>query len=207
MDKSVSLVSGIGDIKTTKKYYDDWSRKYDLTLNQWKYTVPKKSISLLKSKFNRRPNKILDLACGTGLFGEELIKTYKNSQIYGSDISKKSLIIAKEKKIYKKLFKKDFEKKINFQIKFELVSMIGAMTYCKNFKKLFSNINYYLLKNGYFVFSHRIDLWKKQNFYEILNAHQSDLKIKFISRPNNYLPANKDFSNKIKIRLVLLQKI
>ena len=80
MDKSVSLVSGIGDIKTTKKYYDDWSRKYDSTLNQWKYTVPKKSISLLKSKFNRRPNKILDLACGTGLFGEELIKTYKNGQ-------------------------------------------------------------------------------------------------------------------------------
>ena len=85
--------------------------------------------------------------------------------------------------------------------------MIGAMTYCKNFKKLFSNIYYYLLKNGYFVFSHRIDLWKKQNFNEILNAHKSYFKIKFISGPNNYLPANKDFSNKIKIRLVLLQKI
>jgi ubiquinone/menaquinone biosynthesis C-methylase UbiE len=92
MDKSVSLVSGIGDLKTTKKYYDDRSRKYDSTLNKWKYTVPKKSIRLLKSKFNRRPNKILDLACGTGLFGEELIKTYKNSQIYGADISEKSLI-------------------------------------------------------------------------------------------------------------------
>ena len=34
MDKSVSLVSGIGDLKTTKKYYDDWSRKYDSTLNK-----------------------------------------------------------------------------------------------------------------------------------------------------------------------------
>ena len=77
---------------------------------------------MLKSKFNRRPNKILDLACGTGLFGEELLKHIK-SQIYGADISEKSLIIAKEKN-YKKLFKKDFEKKINFQIKFELVSMI-----------------------------------------------------------------------------------
>ncbi len=117
------------------------------------------------------------------------------------------MAIAKEKKIYKKLYKKDFEKKINFKIKFQLVSMIGAMTYCKNFEKLFSNVKYYLSKNGYFVFSHRIDLWEKQNFYEILNAHKSDLEIKIISRPNNYLPANKDFSNKIKIRLVLLQKI
>ena len=207
MVKSLSLVSGIGDVNTTMKYYDNWSKKYDLTLNQWKYTVPIKSIKLLKNKLHSKPSKILDLACGTGLFGEELIKTFKNSQIYGSDISEKSLGIAKEKKIYKKLYKKDFEKKINFKTKFQLVSMIGAMTYCNNFEKLFSNVKYYLSKNGYFVFSHRIDLWDKQNFHEILNAHKSDLKIKIISRPNNYLPANKDFSNKIKIRLVLLQKI
>jgi len=207
MIKSASLVSGIGDIKTTKKYYDDWSKKYDLTLNQWKYTVPKKSIKLLKSKLSRKPKKILDLACGTGLFGQELIKTFKNIQIYGSDISTKSLLMAKEKQIYKKLLKSDFEKKIKFKTKFELVSMIGAMTYCKNFNKLFSNIKFYLLKNGHFIFSHRVDLWEKQNFNKILNEQSQDIKIKFISRPNNYLPANKDFSNKIKIRLVLLQKI
>ena len=206
MVKSKSLVSGIGDIKITKKYYDDWSKKYDLTLNKWKYTAPKKSIKLLKSKLHRRPNKILDLACGTGLFGEELIKIYKNSQIYGSDISQRSLNIAKEKKIYNKLFKTNFEKKVNFKTKFELVSMIGAMTYCKNFKRFFSHIKYYLLQNGYFVFSHRLDLWEKQNFIEVLNIHKSDLKIIFISRPYNYLPGNKDFADKIKIRLVLLQK-
>ena len=29
MVKSISLVSGIGDIKATKKYYDEWSEKYD----------------------------------------------------------------------------------------------------------------------------------------------------------------------------------
>ena len=97
-------------------------------------------------------------------------------------------------------------KKVNFETKFELVSMIGAMTYCKNFKRFFSNIKYYLLKNGYFVFSHRLDLWEKQNFIEVLNVHKLDFKIKFISRPYNYLPGNKDFANKIKIRLVLLQK-
>ena len=31
MVKSVSLVGGIGDLKTTKTYYDNWSRKYDST--------------------------------------------------------------------------------------------------------------------------------------------------------------------------------
>ena len=206
MDNSKSLINGIGDLKTTKKYYDDWSSKYDLTLSKWNYTIPKKSIHLLKKKLKHHPKKILDLACGTGLFGEELKIAFRNSLIFGSDISKNSLNIAKRKNIYKNLIKIDFEKKKNYQIKFELVTMIGAMTYCKNFYKLFSNINYYLLKNGHFIFSHRIDLWEKQKFDIILNQFKNDLKIKFISRPYNYLPLNKDYKNKIKIRLVLLKK-
>ncbi len=207
MVKSISLVTGIGNLSTTKKYYDDWAKKYDKTVNGWKYTVPKKSINLLKNRLKYEPGKILDLACGTGLFGEELIKNFKNSQIYGSDISQKSLDIAKEKKIYENLIKINFESKKKYKIKFELVSLIGAMTYCKNFYKLFSNVNFYLLKNGYFIFSHRNDLWKKQNFDKILNNYKSNFKIKFISKPQNYLPLNEDFTNKIKMRLVLLQKI
>ena len=207
MSKSISLVSGIGDLKTTKKYYDNWSINYDQTLNEWNYVVPKKSINLLKIKLKHNPKIILDLACGTGLFGEELIKTFSDSVIYGSDISKKSLEVAKNKKIYRNLIHTNFEKRKNYRKKFDLVSMIGAMTYCKNFDKLFSNINFYLSKNGYFIFSHRTDLWKKQKFDSILEKNKSYFKVKFISRPQNYLPLNKDFTNKIKIRLVLLEKI
>ena len=206
MIKSISLVNGIGNITTTKKYYDDWAEKYDRTLNSWKYTVPKKSINLLKNRLKYEPTKILDLACGTGLFGEELIKNFKNSQIYGSDFSQKSLNIAKEKKIYENLIKINFENKKIYKIKFDLVSMIGAMTYCKNFKKLFANVKYYLLQKGYFIFSHRTDLWEKQDFYKILDELKLNFKIIYISRPCNYLPMNKDFKNIIKIRLVLLQK-
>lgn len=206
MIKSRSLIDGIGNLSTTKKYYDNWASKYDLTLNKWKYTVPKKSINLLKNRLKIKPNLILDLACGTGLFGEELVKIYKNSKIYGSDISQKSLEIAKEKKIYKNLIRNNFENKKNYKLKFELISMLGAMTYCSNFNKLFSNIKFYLSKNGHFIFSHRLDLWEKQNFDSILQKYKNDLEIKYVSRPQNYLPLNKDFKNKIKIRLVLLQK-
>jgi len=50
MIKSKSLVNGIGNLNTTIKYYDDWSNSYDITLKKWKYTVPKKSINLIKKK-------------------------------------------------------------------------------------------------------------------------------------------------------------
>ena len=201
-----SLVSGVGNLSKTSKYYDDWSENYDETLKLWNYQAPKKSIKFLKETINIKPKNILDLACGTGLFGIELKKIYPKSNIYGSDISKKSLKISSGKKIYIKLKNKNFEELHYFNTKFDLISLIGSMTYCKNFKKLFANINKNIKKKGFVLFTHRVDLWKQQNFISILKKHQKTLKIKKISRPLNYLPLNKDFKNKIKIKIVLLQK-
>ncbi len=201
-----SLVSGVGNLNKTKKYYDDWSEKYDETLKLWNYQAPKKSIKFLKETTNFKPKNILDLACGTGLFGAELKKAYPKSHIYGSDISKKSLKISSEKKIYKKLQIKNFEQLHNYKIKFDLISLIGSMTYCKNFDKLFVNVNKNIKQKGFALFTHRIDLWQQQDFLSILKKHRKSLKIIKISRPLKYLPLNKDFKNKIKIKIVLLQK-
>ena len=206
MSNFKSLVSGVGNLNKTTKYYDDWSEKYDATLKLWNYQAPKKSIKFLKETTNFKPNNILDLACGTGLFGAKLKKVYPKSHIYGSDISKKSLKISSEKKIYKKLQIKNFEQLHNYKIKFDLISLIGSMTYCKNFDKLFVNINKNIKQKGFVLFTHRIDLWQKQDFLNILKKHQKSLKIIKISRPLNYLPLNKHFKNKIKIKIVLLQK-
>ena len=206
MLKKKSLITGIGNLKNIKKYYDDWSEKYDETLNNWNYQAPKKCARILKQRISSHPKNILDLACGTGLFGHELNKIYNHSNIYGSDISYKSIKIAKEKNIYKKLKKLNFETKHDYKIRFDLISLIGAMTYCKNFNKLFLIIDYYLNKKGFFIFSHRIDLWQVQDFDNILKKFSKNLKINYISRPCNYLPFNNDFKDKIKIRIVLLQK-
>ena len=200
------LVSGVGNINKTRKYYDDWSENYDATLKLWNYQAPKKSIKFLQETINIKPQKILDLACGTGLFGTELKKIYPKSQIYGSDISNKSLKITSGKKIYKKLQIKNFEQLHHYKLKFDLISLIGSMTYCKNFDKLFANINKNIKEKGFVIFSHRTDLWKQQDFLRILKKHQKTLKIIKISRPLNYLPLNNDFKNKIKIKIVLLQK-
>ena len=201
-----SLVSGVGNLNKTRKYYDDWSAKYDETLKLWNYQAPKKSIKFLRETTNFKPKNILDLACGTGLFGAELKKVYPKSHIYGSDISKKSLKISSGKKIYTKLQIKNFEQLHHYKIKFDLISLIGSMTYCKNFDKLFANINKNIKNNGFVLFTHRIDLWQQQDFLSVLKKHQKSLKINKISRPLNYLPLNKDFKNKIKIKIVLLQK-
>ena len=200
-----SLRKGIGNSKDVEIFYDKWSNSYDQTLYNWNYKAPKQSLNILKKFIKKKPRYLLDLACGTGLFVKEYLKTYPNCICDGSDISKKILNISEVSGKYRNLYKKSFEKKINIINKYNIVSLIGAMTYCENHQSLFNLVSYYLDKKGYFIFTQREDLWKDLNFDNILKS-RSDFGLVYKSRPLNYLPKNKDFGSNIKIRIVLLVK-
>ena len=207
MIKYNALINGIGTKVKTKKYYDEWSKDYDKVLNQWNYHAPKSSSKILKKFLNKNPNEILDLACGTGLFGKELKKIYPKSSIDGSDISTKSLSHAKLKNVYKSLFVSDFNNNFIFKKKYNLITCIGSLTYNNNPQKLLLKVSNITKKSGFFIFSHRVDLWQKQNFDKILSDLSNKWQNIFISRKLLYLPKNKDFNNKIKIKIGLLKKI
>ena len=205
MIKVKSLVDGIGNQIITEKYYDEWALNYDHTLKNWKYKAPVQAANKL-IKIKDKISSNLDLACGTGMFAKELKKKYPKIVIDGCDISSKSLKIAKLKNLYRNLFKKSFEKKIKITKKYDSVSMIGSMTYCKKPNVLLSLITNYLKKNGIFIFTHRIDLWEKQGFDSMITKYNKSFTLMLKSRPINYLPNNSSFSNKIKIRIVILKK-
>ena len=200
-----SLRKGIGNRKDVESYYDNWSSSYDKTLYQWEYKAPLQSVNILKKYIKIKPKFILDLACGTGLFVDKFLKAYPDCICDGSDISKKILDISKRNGKYRYLYKKSFGNKIKIKNKYNVVSLIGAMTYCDNHQLLFKLVSYYLSKNGYFIFTHRNDLWRKLKFDNILEK-LIDFDTIYISRPLNYLPKNKDFGSDIKIRIVLLKK-
>ena len=200
-----SLRKGIGNSKDVEIFYDKWSNSYDQTLYNWNYKAPKQSLNILKKFIKKKPRYLLDLACGTGLFVKEYLKTYPNCICDGSDISKKILNISEVSGKYRNLYKKSFEKKINIINKYNIVSLIGAMTYCENHQSLFNLVSYYLDTKGYFIFTQREDLWKDLNFDNVLKS-RSDFGLIYKSRPLNYLPKNKDFGSNIKIRIVLLAK-
>ncbi len=201
-----SLLKGIGNTKQVEKFYDDWSKEYDQSLVDWNYKAPKQSVKILGEFINFKPKFLFDLACGTGLFVEEFSKVYPNCICHGSDISQKIINISNKKNIYKKLFKSSFEKKIRTKTRYDIVSLIGAMTYCQNHQLLLKLVSSYIKNKGFFIFTQRVDLWKKFNFDEILNTN-SQFNLIYKSRPLNYLPQNKDFKSKVKIRIVLLKKV
>ena len=200
-----SLSKGIGNRKDVESYYDDWSISYNETLNKWSYKAPLQSASILKRYIKTKPKYLLDLACGTGLFVEKFLQVFPGCICDGSDISRKILNISKKNGKYRNLYKKNFENKIQLSHKYNLVSLIGAMTYCKNHQSLFKLVSYYLIKNGYFIFTHRVDLWRDLKFDDVLNS-LIDFELVHKSKALNYLPKNEDFGTNIKIRIVLLKK-
>ena len=200
-----SLLKGIGNKKDIEKYYDNWSSSYDETLYKWNYKAPLQSIKILKKYIKIKPKFILDLACGTGLFVDKFSQIYPDCICDGSDISRNILDISQRNGKYRYLYKKSFEKKIKIVNKYSVVSLIGAMTYCKNHQSLFRLVSYYLVRNGYFIFTQRVDLWEELKFDNVLKK-LTDFESIYISRPLNYLPKNKDFGSDIKIRIVLLKK-
>ncbi len=200
-----SLRKGIGNRKEVESYYDNWSSSYDETLDKWNYKAPLQSVSILKKFIKTKPKFILDLACGTGLFVDKFLQVYPNCVCDGSDISRKILKISKRNGNYRYLYRKSIESKIKIVNKYNVVSLIGAMTYCKNHQLLFKLVSYYLEKNGYFIFTHRVDLWQESKFNNVLEKLK-DFDTLNITRPLNYLPKNKDFGSDIKIRIVLLKK-
>ena len=200
------LLKGIGNTREIKSFYDEWSNTYDISLHEWNYKAPRQAALILKKYTKNKPKYLLDLACGTGLFAQEIIKIFPSIICDGTDISKKIINISLQKGIYRNLYLSSFEKNIESDVDYNVVSLIGGMTYCTDYQILFKNAYDYLKNRGYFIFTHRIDIWKKFNFDEFLIFNEDKFEIIYKSKPLNYLPNNKDFGSKVKIRITLLKK-
>ena len=200
------LLEGIGNNREIRNFYDKWSNEYDKTLNEWNYKAPKQAALILKKYSIKKPRFLLDLACGTGLFAQEIRKIYPDIICDGTDISKKIINVSLQKGIYRNLYLSSFEKNIKSDNDYNVVSLIGGMTYCSNYQLLFKHVYNYLKNKGCFIFTHRVDIWEKFNFDEFLKLNEDKFEVIYKSKPLNYLPENKDFGIKIKIRLILLAK-
>jgi len=67
-----SLLKGIGNSHSVKKYYDSWSSKYDQSLHQWNYKAPKQSVKILAQFIKKNQNTYLILLVGR----DYLLKNY-----------------------------------------------------------------------------------------------------------------------------------
>ncbi|MFC1696826.1 class I SAM-dependent methyltransferase [Nanoarchaeota archaeon] len=139
--------------KYTKDIYDTFGDKY----HHFRKTVPnffnsKIEIPATLSFIDKvKGKKIIDLGCGSGIYADLLIK--KGAKVFGIDISKKLIEIAKQEVPKGKFKVANFEKLPYKKHTFDIAISALALHYVKDWNKVFKEVNRVLKKGGIFIFS------------------------------------------------------
>ena len=111
---------------------------------------------LIKSAKIKSGQKVLDLACGTGLVTKKILnRVGKNGEVYGIDSSIAALKIAKKwvggkKNIH---FVRGDAETIEFNTKFDVITCQFALFFFPNEQKVLKNMKKFLKKNGIIALS------------------------------------------------------
>ena len=134
--------------------FDGYSKKFEASLvNTLEYKIPKLVRDILiKSNRNRSLGSVLDLGCGTGLFGLEIRDHC--SQLEGIDLSNNMLEIAKNKNIYDTLSQSDIVEYLSENpLDFDYYIALDVFIYVGELTEIFRLIGSRNEKPGYLVFS------------------------------------------------------
>ena len=111
---------------------------------------------LIRNARIKSGQKVLDLACGTGLVTKKILnKVGKNGEVYGIDSSNSALKIAKKwighgKNIH---FVRGDAETIEFYTKFDVITCQFALFFFPNEQKVLKNMKKFLKKNGIIALS------------------------------------------------------
>jgi predicted TPR repeat methyltransferase len=140
--------------------FDDYADRFDAALvGRLGYSVPGKLMQLVRSHWPQPYGHVVDLGCGTGLFGAEIAGAC--SELEGFDLSENMLAKAEAKDIYDRLAKADLSLPPEESGLFDdrpphradLVVAADVMMYLGDLDAAFANAAALLKPAGSFAFS------------------------------------------------------
>jgi len=134
--------------------FDGYSKRFETSLvHNLEYKIPKLIRDILiKPNSNESLGSVLDLGCGTGLFGFEIRDHC--SQLEGIDLSNRMLELAKQKNVYDKLSQSDIVEYIsNKPLDFDYYIALDVFVYVGELTEIFQLIRSRNKKTGHLVFS------------------------------------------------------
>lgn len=202
-----SLRQGTTDVRAVETYYDDWADGYDDTLKSWQYSAPDDTATLLEPHLSAGA-RILDVGCGTGLFGSALCNR-ADVTLHGLDISSASLELAATRGIYQHLVQHDLQE-IPLPVAddgYDIAASVGVLTYIANAKMLLCDLCRAVRRGGMIAFTQRTDLWEDRGFDQMIAQMEADglWQQKYVSAPMPYLPGNAEFGDDIRVIHALCQ--
>lgn len=200
-NEAFDLKSGGTDHRQITAYYDDWAATYDATLESWNYRTPSDSAEMLLPHLTRGA-RVLDVGCGTGLFGQAL-QERGAFHLTGLDISVQSIRKARERGIYAEIVAHNLQ---SLPLPIEEDSMdaaacVGVLTYIDDAAALLRDICRCLRPGGLVTFTQRTDRWQALGFDKTLSALEAEgsWSVLEITGARDYLPGHADFGDDIKV--------
>lgn len=182
-------------LKKTEKIYNIHSKFYDLTRPFFLFNR-KKAIQLLNVT---KQDKIIDLACGTGLNIPLLLKNTSSENILGIDYSEAMLRKARKKYPNIKFIRGDVSI-YNFSEKADKIISTYALSMIDDYEKTILNVKNSLKKNGAFVI---LDFYKWGGiikiFYPIFKSWLKKYGVNPEKNLESYLKKNFE---KVEIRVL-----
>ncbi len=175
--------------------YDQWAPTYEHELvNEWRYDAPFVAGRMIAQLVRGSNNaSVLDLGCGTGLVGRALHESGIRS-VDGVDVSEASLNAALSTGFYRRTIRHDFNSgplPVEAQ-SYDGAISVGVLSYALDPITVVRDLCRAVVPRGAIVFTHRIDLWEKQDLDGALDAmlHGSEIESVTYTEPMPYMPGN-----------------
>ena len=143
---------------SSKAYTKSFASIYDEVMDNVPYDLWYKYLIDLLDYYNKKPNKVIDLACGTGNMTFRFAEN-KNWELSGVDISKDMLEVArakaKQKNINVDFYNDDlrtFSPDDKFDLAFSLFDSLNYILKYEDLKKVFKKTYDFLKDDGIFIF-------------------------------------------------------
>ena len=159
------LQNSYNDLNKTVQYYDQLATNYDrVVVKKWGYQMPKEVADFCVNELKvQMSSKLLDLGCGSGLVGVEMRRLGFSGPLTGVDMSKKSLKVAKERKVYQRLQIGNLSESLVPSVvpqegMFDLVVCVGTTTYLS--PDVLAGWSNLVRPGGLVVLTHKTDVWE-----------------------------------------------
>eukprot|EP00928_Gymnodinium_smaydae_P057120 TRINITY_DN40398_c0_g1_i1.p1 TRINITY_DN40398_c0_g1~~TRINITY_DN40398_c0_g1_i1.p1 ORF type:complete len:220 (-),score=26.39 TRINITY_DN40398_c0_g1_i1:126-785(-) len=203
----------LGSYDKAEEFYDKWASTYDAQLQSWDYQAPSRVAKLCVEHGLPQDGPVLDCGCGTGLSGAALRDIGIKNDLFGCDISQKSLdLVASSKKgLYAALQVANLET-LPLPYSDESVvgvTCVGVLSYVSNFEDIFRDWIRVTRKGGLVIYTHREDLIQKDSSLQAKsNLEKEGLwEQVYMSQPESYLPnANDAEASEFLIRTIVMRR-
>lgn len=187
-DYSIDMAYSYESSADLRRYYNDSAKEYDDFAESVNYVLPAEVVEIAVEYFGDKPERAIDIGCGTGLVGIEVAKRMPSVILEGLDLSSNMILQAYEKRrengqrCYSSLIFADATKEHCLQgYRYALMLSAGTFTLGHLKPKHLDGLLNCLVSDGMGVISIKADHYENEGFVDYFSSTEKEGKISVLA--------------------------